>query len=170
MGRVRIPAPVPRPMALLVSKMHSPPEPPPVVSRKRLTGKRGKAADGVPQKFAVSSSPALRFRSGGSIAVVRRAWGARLAAACPTHGHTSHPPVMSLSVTSGVSAAGRNDSGRGPDAGHTVEFEETDADRTRAQPFLPGSEQYTARNASDRARQASGSAWHANNWPIQQGI
>eukprot|EP00661_Eupelagonemidae_sp_cell13_P011205 gene11205-biopygen12387 len=33
---------------------------------------------------------------------------------------------------------GRNGSGRGPDAGRTVEFEETDADRTRAWPFLPG--------------------------------
>eukprot|EP00661_Eupelagonemidae_sp_cell13_P022939 gene22939-biopygen8812 len=28
--------------------------------------------------------------------------------------------------------------GRGPDAGRTVEFEETDADRTRVWPFLPG--------------------------------
>eukprot|EP00661_Eupelagonemidae_sp_cell13_P009404 gene9404-biopygen22719 len=29
---------------------------------------------------------------------------------------------------------GRNESGRGPDAGHTVAFKETDADRTRAVP------------------------------------
>eukprot|EP00661_Eupelagonemidae_sp_cell13_P004715 gene4715-biopygen8480 len=28
--------------------------------------------------------------------------------------------------------------GRGPDAGRTIEFEGTDADRTRAWPFLPG--------------------------------
>eukprot|EP00661_Eupelagonemidae_sp_cell13_P015110 gene15110-biopygen11195 len=32
----------------------------------------------------------------------------------------------------------RTRTGRGPDAGHTIEFEETDADRTRAWPFLPG--------------------------------
>eukprot|EP00661_Eupelagonemidae_sp_cell13_P022695 gene22695-biopygen23759 len=33
---------------------------------------------------------------------------------------------------------GRNGSGRGPNAGPTIEFKETDADRTRAWPFLPG--------------------------------
>eukprot|EP00661_Eupelagonemidae_sp_cell13_P023396 gene23396-biopygen16356 len=33
---------------------------------------------------------------------------------------------------------GRNDSGRAPDARRTTEFEETDARRTRAEPFLPG--------------------------------
>eukprot|EP00661_Eupelagonemidae_sp_cell13_P008347 gene8347-biopygen3123 len=32
---------------------------------------------------------------------------------------------------------GENGSGRGPDAGRTIEFEEADADRTRAWPFLP---------------------------------
>eukprot|EP00661_Eupelagonemidae_sp_cell13_P019619 gene19619-biopygen16065 len=33
---------------------------------------------------------------------------------------------------------GRNESGRGPDADrHTIDFEGTDADRTRAVPFLP---------------------------------
>eukprot|EP00661_Eupelagonemidae_sp_cell13_P012383 gene12383-biopygen410 len=33
---------------------------------------------------------------------------------------------------------GRNGRGRVPDASHTIEFEETDASRTRAQPFLLG--------------------------------
>eukprot|EP00661_Eupelagonemidae_sp_cell13_P017193 gene17193-biopygen791 len=33
---------------------------------------------------------------------------------------------------------GENGSGRGQDAGHTIGFEATDADRTRAWPFLPG--------------------------------
>eukprot|EP00661_Eupelagonemidae_sp_cell13_P020899 gene20899-biopygen22146 len=33
---------------------------------------------------------------------------------------------------------GENGSGRGPDADHTIEFKETDADRTRVWPFLPG--------------------------------
>eukprot|EP00661_Eupelagonemidae_sp_cell13_P009359 gene9359-biopygen9253 len=37
-----------------------------------------------------------------------------------------------------ISRTGENGSGRGPDAGRTIEFEETDADRTRAWPFLPG--------------------------------
>eukprot|EP00661_Eupelagonemidae_sp_cell13_P014514 gene14514-biopygen18641 len=32
----------------------------------------------------------------------------------------------------------RTRTGRGPDAGRTIDFEETDADRTRAWPFLPG--------------------------------
>eukprot|EP00661_Eupelagonemidae_sp_cell13_P011697 gene11697-biopygen19900 len=31
----------------------------------------------------------------------------------------------------------RTRTGRGPDAGRTLEFEQTDADRTRAWPFLP---------------------------------
>eukprot|EP00661_Eupelagonemidae_sp_cell13_P005415 gene5415-biopygen8742 len=31
----------------------------------------------------------------------------------------------------------RTRTGRGPDAGRTIDFEETDADRTRAWPFLP---------------------------------
>eukprot|EP00661_Eupelagonemidae_sp_cell13_P017053 gene17053-biopygen20335 len=36
------------------------------------------------------------------------------------------------------SPPGENGSGRGPDAGHTIDFKETDAHRTRAWPFLPG--------------------------------
>eukprot|EP00661_Eupelagonemidae_sp_cell13_P015579 gene15579-biopygen9724 len=32
----------------------------------------------------------------------------------------------------------RTRTGRGPDAGRTIEIKETDADRTRAWPFLPG--------------------------------
>eukprot|EP00661_Eupelagonemidae_sp_cell13_P024393 gene24393-biopygen5916 len=39
--------------------------------------------------------------------------------------------------SSSSSSCGRNDCGRVPDAFHTVEFEETDASRTRPQPFLP---------------------------------
>eukprot|EP00661_Eupelagonemidae_sp_cell13_P018601 gene18601-biopygen23427 len=33
-------------------------------------------------------------------------------------------------------SAGRNESGRGPDAEHTIEIKETDAGRTRAAPYL----------------------------------
>eukprot|EP00661_Eupelagonemidae_sp_cell13_P009595 gene9595-biopygen18226 len=36
--------------------------------------------------------------------------------------------------------AGRNGCGRAPDASHTIEFEETDASRTRPQSFLPAGE------------------------------
>eukprot|EP00661_Eupelagonemidae_sp_cell13_P025861 gene25861-biopygen3028 len=44
-----------------------------------------------------------------------------------------------LAVLAGlVGAPGRNGRGRVPDASHTIEFEETDASRTRPQPFLPG--------------------------------
>eukprot|EP00661_Eupelagonemidae_sp_cell13_P012578 gene12578-biopygen4951 len=36
-----------------------------------------------------------------------------------------------------VPAPGKNGSGRGPDAGRTIDFKGTGADRTRAWPFLP---------------------------------
>eukprot|EP00661_Eupelagonemidae_sp_cell13_P013752 gene13752-biopygen17042 len=45
----------------------------------------------------------------------------------------------------------RTRTARGPDAGRTIEFKETDADRTRAAPFLPG------RNREDDASSASSS-------------
>eukprot|EP00661_Eupelagonemidae_sp_cell13_P018610 gene18610-biopygen5436 len=40
---------------------------------------------------------------------------------------------------------GGNGSGRGPDAGRTIQFKETDADRTRAWPFLQGAPRVTKR-------------------------
>eukprot|EP00661_Eupelagonemidae_sp_cell13_P024467 gene24467-biopygen19425 len=51
--------------------------------------------------------------------------------------HATAPAACELRARRRRAPSGRNGSGRGPDAGRTIEFKGTGADRTRAEPFLP---------------------------------
>eukprot|EP00661_Eupelagonemidae_sp_cell13_P019076 gene19076-biopygen14532 len=46
-------------------------------------------------------------------------------------------PAGAADHPTGAGAHSKNGRGRVPDASHTMDFEETDASRTRPQPFLP---------------------------------
>eukprot|EP00661_Eupelagonemidae_sp_cell13_P014296 gene14296-biopygen18625 len=59
------------------------------------------------------------------------------ACAAPRRATAPPPPPPPRAATRMSAGTGRNGRGRAPDASRTIEFEETDASRTRPQPFLP---------------------------------